>query len=447
MSTPITIVEVQPAPTNVIELQSPPTIVVESVGGEFIGPQGPPGPEGPPGPGGGGSLTSTVTPAALAASAAIGSSNEGARADHAHARPTLGELGAEAAGTAGATMAVHTGAADPHPQYLTPAEADALYAAAAHGHANATPSTPGFMAAADKSKLDGIAASATNTPLSSSTPAALGVAAAGNATAAARGDHVHALPTPAAIGAAAASHTHDASAIVSGTIDPARLPVLPGSVQIVATTIAGLTAGEQAQIGDGSIVTTTDGRRWVYTGSGSKTDEASYIVLADVTPEWVAIANRPTTLAGYGISDAAPISHTHTASQITDFAASVRAQVEAAIAAGANVTITPAGSGATRTFTIAAAGGGGSALSGTAVLSVPGPAGRLEWAQTFAAVGVLPTSRIVLSLAGEADSAENDPELLDVLSLWGTPATGEITIGATFGAQVSGPVTVNWSAF
>jgi hypothetical protein len=92
-------------------------------------------------------------------------------------------------------------------------------------------------------------------------------------------------------------------------------------------------------------------------------------------------------------------------------------------------------------------GTGGSALSGTAVLSVPAPAGRLEWAQTFAAVGVLPTSRIVLSLAGEADSAENDPELLDVLSLWGTPATGEITIGATFGAQVSGPVTVNWSAF
>jgi len=151
VSTPITIVEVQPAPTNVIELQSPPSIVVESVGGEFIGPQGPPGPEGPPGTGGGGSLTSTVTPAALAASAAIGSSNEGARADHAHARPTLGELGAEAAGTAAATMAAHTGAADPHPQY----------AAAAHGHANATPSTPGFMAAADKSKLDGIAAGAT----------------------------------------------------------------------------------------------------------------------------------------------------------------------------------------------------------------------------------------------------------------------------------------------
>ena len=438
MSSPITIVEIQPASTNVIEVQPPPVIVVESVGGQFIGPQGPPGAEGPPGPGGGGSLTSTVAPAALAATAAIGASDEGARADHAHARPTLGDLGAEPAGAASATMAAHTGAADPHPQY----------AAAAHGHANATPSTPGFMAAADKSKLDGVAASATNTPLSSATPAALGTASAGSASAAARGDHVHPLPTPGAIGAAAASHTHDASAIVSGTIDPARLPVLPSSVQIVATTIAGLTVGEQAQIGDGSIVTTADGRRWVYVGSGSKTDEASYIVLADVTPDWSAISNRPTTLAGYGISDAAPLVHTHSASAITDFAASVRAQIEAALAAGANVTITPAGSGATRTFSIAAAGGGGggSALSGSAVLNVPGPAGRLEWAETFTAAGVLPASRIVLSLAGEPDSAENDPELLDVLSLWGAPGTGEITIGATFGANVSGPVTVNWSA-
>jgi len=150
------------------------------------------------------------------------------------------------------------------------------------------------------------------------------------------------------------------------------------------------------------------------------------------------------------LRDRATHTGTQAANTISDFAASVRAQIEAALLAGANVTITPAGSGATRTLSIAATsggGGGGSALSGTAVLSVPGPKGRLEWVQTFAAVGVLPTSRIVLSLAGEADSAENDPELLDVLSLWGTPATGEITIGATFGAQVSGPVTVNWSAF
>ncbi|MGH8431021.1 MAG: hypothetical protein ACREUF_11530 [Solimonas sp.] len=94
----------------------------------------------------------------------------------------------------------------------------------------------------------------------------------------------------------------DASGLTTGTVDPARLPVLPSSVQIVSSgAIADLTTAQQNEIGDGSIVTTTDGRRWVYTGSGSKTAEASYIELADITPEWAVISNKPanvTSLAG-----------------------------------------------------------------------------------------------------------------------------------------------------
>lgn len=104
---------------------------------------------------------------------------------------------------------------------------------------------------------------------------------------------------------------HDASKITSGTIDVARLPVLPSSVQIVSTgDIADLDAGQQSSIGDGSLVTTTDGRRWVYTGSGTKTLEASYIELADITPEWSVIANKPSVFP--------PDTHTHTLSDITD---------------------------------------------------------------------------------------------------------------------------------
>ncbi len=107
------------------------------------------------------------------------------------------------------------------------------------------------------------------------------------------------------------AHTHgnaditdvDASKL-TGTIDPARLPVLPSSVQIVSSgAISALTAPQQAEIGDGSIVTTTDGRRWIYTGSGSKTLEASYIELADITPEWTAVANKPSTFT--------PSAHSH----------------------------------------------------------------------------------------------------------------------------------------
>lgn len=107
---------------------------------------------------------------------------------------------------------------------------------------------------------------------------------------------------------------HDASKITSGTIDPARLPILPSSVQVVSSGgIANLTTAQQNEIGDGSVVTTTDGRRWIYTGTGSKTSEASYIILADITPEWEAISNKPTTLAGYGITDSQPLDATLTA--------------------------------------------------------------------------------------------------------------------------------------
>jgi hypothetical protein len=91
-------------------------------------------------------------------------------------------------------------------------------------------------------------------------------------------------------------HTHDASAIVSGTIDLARIPVIPSQIQVVSTqaSITNLTPEEQAQItGAGVLVTTTDGRRWVYNGSGSKTDQANYVELADITPDWSVITNKP----------------------------------------------------------------------------------------------------------------------------------------------------------
>ncbi|QEE37946.1 MULTISPECIES: hypothetical protein [unclassified Methylobacterium] len=97
----------------------------------------------------------------------------------------------------------------------------------------------------------------------------------------------------------------DAALITSGTIDPARIPVMGSGVQVMSPGgIADLTAANQNKITAGTIVTTTDGQRWVYSGTGTKTLEASYVVLADVTPEWAAIANKPTSIAGYGITDA-----------------------------------------------------------------------------------------------------------------------------------------------
>lgn len=67
--------------------------------------------------------------------------------------------------------------------------------------------------------------------------------------------------------------------------------------------IADVTPEQQESIGEGTLVTTTDGRRWRYKGAGSKTDEASYVEMADVTPEYAAIAGRPPALIPVGFGD------------------------------------------------------------------------------------------------------------------------------------------------
>jgi hypothetical protein len=98
----------------------------------------------------------------------------------------------------------------------------------------------------------------------------------------------------------------DASAITSGVFDPARIPVIGGQVPVVSSGgLGALTSPQQASIDVGTIVMTTDGLRWVYSvDGGSKTDSASYIQLADITPEWATVANKPSTFP--------PSAHTHT---------------------------------------------------------------------------------------------------------------------------------------
>jgi hypothetical protein len=75
-------------------------------------------------------------------------------------------------------------------------------APAAHTHDAATTLAAGFMSAADKTKLDGMPFGGLDPALSNANPAALAaVAAAGTAIQASRADHVHPLPTARAIGA------------------------------------------------------------------------------------------------------------------------------------------------------------------------------------------------------------------------------------------------------
>lgn len=85
------------------------------------------------------------------------------------------------------------------------------------------------------------------------------------------------------------------SARLFGMIDPARIPVLLSQYPVMsAGGLADLTTAQQQGIGPGTIVATTDGKRWAYKGDGgSKTAASGYIEQGDVTPIWDAIADKP----------------------------------------------------------------------------------------------------------------------------------------------------------
>lgn len=74
-------------------------------------------------------------------------------------------------------------------------------------------------------------------------------------------------------------------------------PLTPSAAQAAIVSsggLADLTAPQQALVQEGSFVTTSDGKRWQYKGTGDKTLAASYILISDETPEWAAIENKPT---------------------------------------------------------------------------------------------------------------------------------------------------------
>ena len=83
-------------------------------------------------------------------------------------------------------------------------------------------------------------------------------------------------------------------------------------------------------------------------------------------------------------------------------------------------------------------------LTGTGLLAVADNA--LEASTLISAPGVAATSIITVSLAPSLDADENNPELLDLVTLWAEPGTDQITLNATFSDPTSGAVKINWSA-
>ncbi|HHW14387.1 MAG TPA: hypothetical protein GXX28_05575, partial [Firmicutes bacterium] len=135
----------------------------------------------------------------LLATAVAGASSISSTSDKRPMSPA-GLLGTSGAGTGAGSGLVADTVDGLHASDLAPA---AHVAATGSAHGAATTSVNGFMSAADKAKLDGIQAGAA--ALTSSTPAAETVGNAGTvgtATAAARADHVHPMPGTATTGAA-----------------------------------------------------------------------------------------------------------------------------------------------------------------------------------------------------------------------------------------------------
>ena len=65
--------------------------------------------------------------------------------------------------------------------------------------------------------------------------------------------------------------------------------------QVIASTgdLSALTTPQQDKIVQGTIVATTDGKRYAYLGTGDVTSDLSYLELGDVSPDWSTITNKP----------------------------------------------------------------------------------------------------------------------------------------------------------
>ena len=130
-------------------------------------------------------------------------------------------------------------------------------AAANHGHNAATAQAAGFMAAADKAKLDGVAAGATANTASGATPKALGTATPGSLAGFSRGDHVHPKPSPADIGAVPTSRLICGQSLASDiTLNASHVGAVPANNGKAA--YAGIADSAKACTGKSATAGTAD---------------------------------------------------------------------------------------------------------------------------------------------------------------------------------------------
>ena len=130
-----------------------------------------------------------------------------------------------------------------------------------------------------------------------------------------------------------AGHTHSAADITSGEIDPSRLPDLSETYSVIGhthlTTITTTTASVDVELNHGQRYTlSAGGTSQIFKMPDSPivtppSDSAGMTLVADEdsTYDWAYLkfsdlTSTPTTISGYGITDAASIGHTHVAADI-----------------------------------------------------------------------------------------------------------------------------------
>lgn len=154
------------------------------------------------------------------------------------------------------------------------------------------------------------------------------------------------------------------------------------------------------------------------------------------THPWADITGEPTTIGGYGITDF---------NSLGDARWSLLGHTHSGLA--------PAGGSATQvlkkidgadynySWQTDATGGAGSAWVATTVTLTTA---RFEHRQTITDAGVTSTSIIQLKLAPALDSDENDPEMLDLVTLVGIPATGSFDALMSFSDPQQGPIKLQY---
>lgn len=192
----------------------------------------------------------------------------------------------------------------------------------------------------------------------------------------------------------------------------------------------------------GSITGTLSAQTDLQAALNGKQAAGSYVTTVNFT--WANLAGKPSTFT--------PSAHTHPISDVTNLQTTLDGKEASGTAASTMAAHTGASDPHPQYLTqaegdalYAPVGGGGSSLSGTATLTVPN--GRFEWEETVSAAGVTSTAKVIPALAPTPHTAENCPELLDLVTLSAEPGAGTITFGLTFREPTSGPLLVNWSAF